>query len=189
MAMKKIFYAVLIAVSLASARNIALGPQLSLKHDANDRYIDGYGLSFTTALSRHVDLLVHTSFHSWRTGVERTSPAQAHEFYYDESTWQLGLRYWFNSNSVIRPYVHLLVGRYFDRIDYNVSTYAAPYYGLAAKSSSSSKENGSDAGLGVGFAFPILNNVSYDMSITSHAATQLNSHLVLLMGINYNFGL
>lgn len=184
--MKKIFYVVVIAVSLSSARSITLGPQLSLKHDANDRYIDGYGWSLSTGLSNRMDVFLHAAFHSWRTGVERTSPSHSHEFVYDESTWLLGLRYWFKTNSVIRPYLHLMVGKYFDTIDYNASTYAAPYYGLAEKTSSSIKEQGRDIGLGFGFAFPILHNVYYDMSVTSHAATQLNSHLVLLMGIRYS---
>lgn len=186
--MRKIVLVLLSAVAIAWAKGVAIGPQLSLKHDSNDRYIDGYAVLVSTPISGRMDLFVHAASHSWRTGVERTSPSHAHEFFYDESTWLLGLRYWFRTQSAVKPYLHLMVGKYFDTIHYHTTTYDAPFYGLAAEHTSTSKENGSDTGLGFGVAFLIMSHLFFDMSITSHAATQLNSHVVLLAGLSYHIG-
>lgn len=142
----------------------------------------------STPISGRMDLFVHAASHSWRTGVERTSPSHAHEFFHDESTWLLGLRYWFSTQSAVKPYLHLMVGKYFDTIHYHTTTYNAPFYGLAAEHTSTSRENGSDTGLGFGVAFLIMSHLFCDMSITSHAATQLNSHVVLLAGLSYHIG-
>jgi len=184
--MKRIALVLLAAVAISLAKGVAIGPQLSLKHDSNDRYIDVYAVSVAVPVSGHMALFVHAATHSWRTGVERTSPSHAHEFFYDQSTWLLGLRYWFRTHTAVKPYLHLMVGKYFDTIHYHTTTYDAPYYGLAAERTSTSNENGSDTGLGFGFSFPITKQVHYDMSLTSHAATQLNSHVVLLAGLTYH---
>jgi hypothetical protein len=171
-----------------TAMSFSLGSQLSLKHDAiDDRYIDGFGLFLSTRLDMHVDLFVQTGFHKWRTGVERTSPSNAHEFLYDQSTYLVGFRYWFWEKSSVMPYIHVMLGKNFDKIEYQVTTFSTPGHGIS-QSSFMAKENGRNAGLGFGFSFPVIKNLYYDMSVTTHAATQINSNVVLLLGFFYKLG-
>jgi hypothetical protein len=175
-------------VTVVSAVSFKIGSQLSLKHDANDRYIDGFGLSLATKLDMHMDLFFQAGFQNWRTGVERTSPSNAHEFYYDQSTYLLGFRYWINAKSGVTPYIHIMLGMNYDDIEYRVTTFSAPGYYFSSQHSSIINENSRNAGLGFGFSFPVINNIYYDMSITMHSAPQLYSNVVMLVGLYYKLG-
>ena len=81
-----IILSLVVVSQLSAAINFKVGPQFSLLHSANDKYIDGMSFIASARLLKNTDLFAKAAFHNWTSGVERSSPSRADEFVYERAT-------------------------------------------------------------------------------------------------------
>ncbi len=176
---------------LSAAINFKVGPQFSLLHSANDKYIDGTSFFASARLLKNTDLFAKAAFHNWTSGVERNSPSRADEFAYKRASYVVGIRYSLVSKSAVTPYIQTLVGKDYNKVEHRVTTYSyppdsPPNYGLSEVDASKFNENEFNMGLGLGFTFPVIRDLQFDMNISAQPVFS-NTNVIMNMGFCYQF--
>jgi len=190
--MLSIILSLVVVSQLSAAVDFKVGPQFSLLHSANDKYIDGTSFFATARLLKNTDLFANVAFHNWTSGVERSSPSRADEFVYERASYVLGIRYSFLSKSAVTPYIQTLVGQDNNKVEHRVTTYSnppdsPPNYGLSEVDASTFNENDFNLGLGLGFTFPVIKDLYFDMNISAQPVYS-STNIIMNMGFCYQFG-